>query len=116
MDEPQHHDVSRDTKEHVNELQAQIPNEHSRHVFAMLIHCHLIVRVVDGSLKDVDHRGIYVENLHEDQMRDCSRQKTPARETKICQINTSDSSVRDSRQTPSDKVIMLYKNLTGVIL
>lgn len=39
MDEPQHHEVGRDAQEHVDELQAQVPNDNSRHVLATLIHC-----------------------------------------------------------------------------
>lgn len=49
MDEPQHHEVGRDAQEHVDELQAQVPNDNSRHVFAKLIHCLLTDCGVEGS-------------------------------------------------------------------
>lgn len=60
MDEPQHYEVGRDAQEHVNELQAQVPNENGGHVFAMLIHRLLSAGVVEGSVGDEKHRGVDV--------------------------------------------------------
>lgn len=60
MNEPQHHEVGRDAQEHVNELQAQVPNENSGHVFAMFIHRPLSAGVVEGSVGDEEHRGVDV--------------------------------------------------------
>ena len=105
MDEPQHHDVGRDAQEHVNELQAQVPNEYSGHVFAMLIHRPLTIRVVDGSVRDKEYRGVDVENRHEGQIRERCRQRTPARGIKICQTNTYQ--VQVSETIDKHEVIML---------
>lgn len=60
MDEPQHHEVSRDAQEHVCELQGEIPDEGSGHVYAVLIHCLLSTSGVNRSVRDDQQRGVDV--------------------------------------------------------
>lgn len=60
MDEPQHHDVGWDAQEHVDELQAQVPNDSSGHVFALLIHGPLGNGVVGGSVSNDEQGGVAV--------------------------------------------------------
>lgn len=86
MDEPQHHDVGRDAQEHVDELQAQVPDKNSGQLFALLVHRLLAVGVVEGSVRDEEHGGVDVENLHDAPNQRVKR--TPARGTEICQTNT----------------------------
>lgn len=57
MDEPQHHEVSRDAQEHIDKLQAQVPNENCWHVLAKLIH-RLLSGVVVGSVRDEEDGGV----------------------------------------------------------
>ena len=64
MDDPQHQEVGRDAQEHVDELKGQVPNENCRHVFAVLIHRLFTAGAVVGSVRDEEHRGVHVENLH----------------------------------------------------
>lgn len=60
MDEPQHHEVCRDAQKHVDELQAQVPNNDSGQVFATLIHGLLTAGIVEGPVRDEEHRGVRV--------------------------------------------------------
>lgn len=100
MDEPQHHEVGRDAQEHVDKLQAQVPNENSGHVSAALVHRLLTEGVVEGSVRDEEHRGIDVGSLHGSLISERGRQRTPARGTEICQKkHISGSVVIDNRQT-----------------
>lgn len=48
VDEPQDHQVGRDTQEHVDKLEAQVPNEHRGHVSAALVHRLLSSGGVEG--------------------------------------------------------------------
>lgn len=64
MDEPQYCQVGRDTQEHVDKLEAQVPNEHSGHVPASLVHRLLSSGRVEGPVGDEERRGVWVENVH----------------------------------------------------
>lgn len=64
VDEPQDHEVGRDAQEHVDELEAQVPDDNRGHVPAALVHRLLISAGVEGPLGDEEHRGVCVETLH----------------------------------------------------
>lgn len=68
MDEPQHHEVGRDAQEHVDELQAQVTDENSRHGSAGVIHRQL-EGAVYGSVGDEEQGGVDVGNLHDGRIR-----------------------------------------------
>lgn len=63
VDEPQHCDVGRDAQEHVGELQAEIPDKNSWHVFAALIDGYITTEIC-RSLRDVKPRDVEVKTLH----------------------------------------------------
>lgn len=52
VDEPQYHEVGRDAQEHVDKLEAQVPNEHSGHVSATVVHRLLSSGGVEGPVGD----------------------------------------------------------------
>lgn len=64
VDEPQDHEVGRDAQEHVDELEAQVPDDNRGHVSAALVHRLLISAGVEGPLGDEERRGVCVETLH----------------------------------------------------
>lgn len=73
MDEPQDHKVGRDAQEHVDKLEAQVPNEDHGHVSASLVHRLLSSAGVEGPEGDEERRGVWVENIH-DQIRGVIRE------------------------------------------
>ena len=80
MNEPQYHNVGRDAQEHVDKLEAQVPNEYSGHVSASLVHRHLSSGGVEGPVGDEERRGICVENIHGAQVRGGIREAKSAGE------------------------------------
>lgn len=65
VDEPEHHEVGRDAQEHVDELEAQVPDDNSRHVSAELVHRPLHCGVIEGPLGDEEGRRVQTEEVHD---------------------------------------------------
>lgn len=64
VDEPQNREVGRDAQEHVDELEAQVPNEHGGHVSAPLVHRLLCSGGVEGPVGDEECGGVCEEKIH----------------------------------------------------
>lgn len=79
VDEPQHHDVGRDAQEHVDELEAQVPNDSRGQVSATLVHRLLRGGVVGGPVGDEERRGVCVGSLHGAQITGVKRKVTSVR-------------------------------------
>lgn len=79
VDEPKHHNVGRDAQEHVEELEAQVPNDNRGHVSATLVHRLHRKGVVEGPVGDEERRGVCVESLHGAQITGVNRKVTSVR-------------------------------------
>lgn len=84
MDEPEHHEVGGDAQEHVDELEAQVPDEDARHVSAALVHRHLPGGVVQWPVGDQQGRGVHTEKVHDAASQQRRRTRDGIRESKTC--------------------------------
>lgn len=80
MDEPQHHNVGWDAQEHVDKLEAQVPNDHRGHVSAALVHRLLCSGVVVKPLGDEERREVCGKHLHGAQITGVIREVKSVRE------------------------------------